>query len=229
LRVHYLQHVPYEGLGSIHPWLKQEESDITSTRFFESPKLPDPNDLDMLIIMGGPMSVRDESEFPWLVEEKQFIRTCIDKKKSVLGICLGAQLIANAMGANVYRNPETEIGWFPIEGLTSFEGKTMCLPLRQMVFHWHSETFDIPDGAHCVARSEGCENQAFQLGKSVIGFQFHLESTPDTVQDLVSHSNTEIIPSKFVQKESSMINDTDKYHNEVNELMNKVLSYLMSL
>ena len=105
----------------------------------------------------------------------------------------------------------------------------MCLPPKQMVFHWHSETFDIPPGAHCVARSEGCENQAFQLGPSVIGFQFHLESTPELVEELISNCRDDIVPSKFVQTESSIINDTHKYHKEVNELMNKVLSYLMSI
>lgn len=229
LRAHYLQHVPYEEPGSILPWLRSNEYEITKTRLFESSIFPDPNELDILIIMGGPMSVNDESEYPWLVDEKNFIKHCIKKEKSVLGICLGAQLIASALGARVYQNPVTEMGWFPIEGLTSFEGQTMCLPPNQMVFHWHSETFDIPQSAHCIARSEGCENQAFQLGKSVIGLQFHLESTPDTVEELISRSKDKIVPSKYVQSKSTMIDDTHKYHKEVNELMKKVLSYLSSL
>jgi GMP synthase-like glutamine amidotransferase len=132
------------------------------------------------------------------------------------------------MGARVYPNLEKEIGWFPIEGLNLEEGKTFCFPTIQKVFHWHGETFDIPQGAYHLARSEACANQAFQIGRSVMGLQFHLESTPETVQEIVSHSRAEIIPSKFVQSESSIIADTFNNYREVNELMIKVLSYLRS-
>lgn len=110
MRAHYFQHVPFEGLGSIAPWLAAAGFEITSTRFFVSTELPDLNDIDLLVVMGGPMSVNDEAKLPWLVPEKRFIREAIKAGKPVLGICLGAQLIAGAAGTRIYRNPVKEIG-----------------------------------------------------------------------------------------------------------------------
>ena len=113
MKAHYLQHVPFEGLGSIETWLQSIRAAVSVTKFFEDPTLPDPDNLDLLVVMGGPMSVNDEQKFPWLAAEKEFIRKAIEKDKAVIGICLGAQLIAGAMGAAVYPNKEKEIGWFP--------------------------------------------------------------------------------------------------------------------
>ena len=128
MRAHYFQHVPFEGLGSIEPWLQKAGYEITSTRFYESTELPDLKTIEVLIVMGGPMSVNDEDKFPWLVAEKQFIRDAIAKRKPVLGICLGAQLIASTLGAIVYSNQEKEIGWFPICGITSNDLSSFHFP-----------------------------------------------------------------------------------------------------
>ena len=226
MRAHYLQHVPFEGLGIIEPWLQAKGYDITSTRFYEPAKLPDWSDVDFLIVMGGPMSVNDESEFPWLVDEKQFIRSCIEQKKSVLGICLGAQLIASSMGARIYPNPAKEIGWFPVEGIPAPDARSFGFPPSQEVFHWHGETFDLPSGAYHLARSEGCENQAFQFGSSVIGIQFHLEATPESVREIVSHCRSELIPSKYVQSESVIRAAAPEKYEAINKLMVKMLYYL---
>ncbi len=226
MRAHYLQHVPFEGPGIIEPWLKAEGYEITSTRFYDSTLLPDWTEVDLLIIMGGPMSVNDESEYPWLGEEKKFIRSCVEKEVSVLGICLGAQLIASSMGARVYPNSVKEIGWFPVEEMPAADGRAFCFPPSQEVFHWHGETFDLPSGAYHLARSTGCENQAFQLGRSVIGVQFHLESTPESVQELVSHCRAELIPSKYVQSEPAILAAAPEKYDAINKLMVKILCYL---
>lgn len=119
MRAHYLQHVPFEGLGSIEAWLHEAGYSIGVTRLFEGDAFPDPDDLDLLIVMGGPMSVNDEHRYPWLIQEKAFIRAAIDAGVAVLGVCLGAQLIASAHGAPVYPNHAAEIGWFPIEGVAN--------------------------------------------------------------------------------------------------------------
>lgn len=226
MRAHYLQHVPFEGPGMIESWLRSKGYEITNTRFFESNTLPDPGDVDFLIVMGGPMSVNDESDFPWLVEEKQFVRRCVDSGKPVLGVCLGAQLIASSMGARVYPNREKEIGWFPIEGIRPSDHEAFRFPSSLDVFHWHGETFDLPSGARHLARSIACENQAFQIGTSVIGIQFHLETTPESVREMVSHGRAELIPATYVQSEETILSARSEPYRACNRVMEKVLHYL---
>lgn len=226
MRTHYLQHVPFESLGSIEPWLKAQGHEITSTRFFESSQLPDPEEVDFLIVLGGPMSANDEDRLPWLVAEKAFIRECIRRRKRVLGICLGAQLIASAMGAGVYANRVKEIGWFPVQGVPTQQESAFRFPAVFSAFHWHGETFDLPPGAVQIARTDGCENQAFQIGKFVIGLQFHLEMTPDSVKEIVTHCRTEIVPSVYVQSEAAILGVSPTKYHEINELMAKILSFL---
>ena len=227
MRAHYLQHVPFEGLGSIGPWLRAAGYAVTSTRFFESTGLPAPDEIDLLIAMGGPMSVNDEAEHPWLVPEKRLIRDCVQTGKAVLGVCLGAQLIASAMGARVHRHHTREIGWFPIQALRSKGGSTFRFPPSVDVFHWHGETFDLPSGATLLARSEACENQAFQLGRSVMGLQFHLETTPEAARDIVAHCRDELVPAKYVQSEAAILSASPETYRRVNGLMAEVLSHVL--
>jgi GMP synthase-like glutamine amidotransferase len=139
MHAHFFQHVPFEGIGNIEPWLITKGYEITSTQFYISSQLPDYKKVDLLIIMGGPMSVNDEDKFPWLVAEKQFIRNCVEGGKPVLGICLGSQLIANALGAKVYRNREREIGWFAVQGTEPPNVTTFRFPATFEVFHWHGD------------------------------------------------------------------------------------------
>ncbi len=113
MKVHVLQHVPFEGLGSIDPWLASRGAEVAYTRFFQNDPLPSPGSMDLLVVMGGPMSVNDEGELAWLAPEKRFVRDAVESGVPVLGICLGAQLIASALGACVYPNRVKEIGWFP--------------------------------------------------------------------------------------------------------------------
>jgi GMP synthase-like glutamine amidotransferase len=193
MRAHYLQHVPFEGLGSIEPWLKRFGYEISHTPFFESGELPDINELALLIVMGGPMSVNDESRFPWLLKEKRFIRLAIEQRKPVLGVCLGV----------------------------------FSFPPSINVFHWHGETFDLPPDAVRIARSEGCENQGFQLGSSAIGLQFHLEMTSDSVRDIITHCRDELRPSKYVQSEAHILGVAPENYQAINALMDEVLSFLV--
>lgn len=200
MRLHYFQHVPFEGLAGIERWAVKEGLQISRTRFFEDDPLPKLEDIDLLVIVGGPMSVNDERDYPWLADEKHFIDRAIRAGKPVLGICLGAQMIASVLGAKVYRNKEKEIGWFPVE-LTK-AGRESCLRVigkRRTVFHWHGETFDLPSGARHLAKSAVCRNQAFQYGDSVIGLQFHLEMTPQSLKAIIRHCRKEILPARFIQ------------------------------
>lgn len=226
MRAHYFQHVPFEGLGSIEPWLESNGYTLTHTRFFESADLPDPEAIDLLVVMGGPMSVNDEDQYPWLAMEKQYVRKIIASGKSVLGICLGAQIIASAMGAKVFPNPEKEIGWFPVQTAAAADGPVFNFPPSEIVFHWHGETFDLPPGAIRLARSEGCENQAFQLGERVVGLQFHLETTPKSAKDIVLNCREELVPSKYVQTEEEILSASSSRYQSINNLMGRILSFL---
>ena len=226
MRAHYLQHVPFEGLGSIEPWLHTAGYAITDTRLFESTRLPDLEEFDLLVVMGGPMSVNDESGYSWLAHEKSFIRSAIDADKSILGICLGAQLIASSLGARVYPNRHKEIGWFPVQGIPPSGNSVFGFPPSLEVFHWHGETFELPPGAVRLARSKGCENQAFQIGKSVIGLQFHLETTPQSAEDIVSNCRGELVPSQYVQTEADMLAAKPEKYQSINQVMQRILSFL---
>ncbi len=226
MHAHYFQHVPFEGLGSIESWLEKAGYRITSTKFFESDDLPDTNTIDLLVVMGGPMSVNDEDMFPWLAREKQFICDMIGSGKPVLGICLGAQLIASAMGAKVYRNPVKEIGWYPINGVSLTDRSIFSFPASMEVFHWHGETFDLPAGAIRLAGSKGCENQAFQIGRSAIGLQFHLETTPESAGKMVFHCRDELIPSQYVQTEEEIFSVKPENYQTINRMMDNILTFL---
>lgn len=227
MRAHYLQHVPFEGLGSIEPWLLAAGYSISCTPFFQSTNLPELTEVDLLTVMGGPMSVNDEREHPWLAIEKDYVRKAIEADKPVLGVCLGAQLIASASGSKVYPNPVKEIGWFPIENVPTQSENVFRFPDSVNVFHWHGETFDLPDEAVRLARSDGCENQAFQLGSSVIGIQFHLETTPAAAETLVSNCRNEIVPGKYVQSEDDILAASQAHCNTINALMDDVLTFLV--
>lgn len=228
MRAHFFQHVPFEGLGSIGPWLASRGASVTGTRFFEESTLPPVKDVDLLIVMGGPMSANDESVYPWLKDEKCFINEAITRDKTVLGVCLGAQLIASAMGARVYPNSEKEIGWFPIHSVATPGAKgAFQFPKESVVFHWHGETFDLPSGATRLTRSQACENQAFQLGHNVIGLQFHLETTPQGATDLVAKCRHELIPARFVQSEEIILSAPAERYAAINALMDDVLSFLV--
>ena len=226
MRAHVLQHVSFEGLGSIAAWLSQRGAGTSSTRFFESDPLPALDDVDLLIILGGPMSVNDEEQLPWLREEKAFIARAVASGKAVLGICLGAQLIASALGSRVYPGSEKEIGWWPIAGESAPPG-AFAFPATATVFHWHGETFDLPAGALRLASSAACKNQAFQTGARTIGLQFHLETTDESAGEIIGHCAHELIPGRYIQTEEALRSAPEANYAVINALMRKVLEYLV--
>lgn len=225
MRAHVLLHVPFEDIGSIALWLAERSAEVSYTRFFENAALPSFSGIDLIIVMGGPMSVNDESTLSWLQPEKLFVREAVEKGLPVLGVCFGAQLIASALGARVYRNTQKEIGWFPIEATPSVPN-VFRFPDICPVFHWHGETFDLPSGAARLAKSAACENQAFQIGERVIGLQFHLETTPESARSILDNCSHELTPGPFIQTEAELRRIKSADYTEINCLMNEVLSYI---
>ena len=201
MKLHWLQHVPFEGLGTIEEWASAQGAELSRTRLFAGEQLPEIRTVDWLIVMGGPMGIHDHGEYPWLVEEKEFIKAAIDAGKTVLGICLGAQLITDVLGAKVYAGPQKEIGWFPIR--RSAEAPEL-LPEELTVFHWHGDTFEIPAGATRLASSEACANQGFIYNDRVVGLQFHLETTPASMEALVENCGIELIDAPGIQPADQM-------------------------
>ncbi len=188
MRAIAFRHVPFEGAGHIESILAARGIGLEyADLYVPGASSPDISDAAGLVILGGPMSVNDS--LPWLREEERLIGQAIARNQPVLGICLGAQLIAKSLGAKVYRNREKEIGWFDIhftaDGLADplFGG----LPASETVFHWHGETFDLPSGALLLASSKACRRQGYRVGERVYGLQFHLEVTPEMIADWCTH------------------------------------------
>ncbi|MFT3749698.1 MAG: type 1 glutamine amidotransferase [Agriterribacter sp.] len=225
LRIHYFQHVPFEDLGYIETWCRDKRYLLTATKWFESGNLPELADIDWLIVMGGPMGVYDNEAYKWLDTEKAFIKQCIDADKMVIGICLGAQLIAAALGAKVYPNTEKEIGWFPVQ-LTE-KGKRSSwfndFPGTFTVLHWHGDTFDLPEEAELLVKTNVCINQAFAYQSNVLALQFHFETTKQSLSNMIHHCRHELVKSDFIQTEGALENGA-RYIPAANNLLEMILS-----
>lgn len=207
MRVRVLQHVPFEGPAALAPVLRDAGHELAVSRLDAGDPLPALADFDWLVVLGGPMSVHDEAEHAWLAPEKRLVRAAVEGGRRVLGVCLGAQLIAASLGAAVTRNPEREIGWFPVERAPGAERSPLgrALPARFPAFHWHGETFAPPPGALRLAASEACAEQAFAIGERVLGLQFHVETTPEAAKALVEHCADELAPARWVQDASAIL------------------------
>lgn len=173
-----LRHEPFEHLGYFEDVLRDRK---ISFIYSDLGEIPDLGAHHGLIVMGGPQSANDQE----MALELHFIQHALDAKTPVLGICLGAQLIAKALGADVYRNPEREIGWAPVHltDAAATDPVVGRLSSPTMFFHWHAETFMLPPGAVSLAYSDKCRQQAFRFRDTVYGIQFHPEITPEMIVD----------------------------------------------
>ncbi|MBN2510761.1 MAG: amidotransferase [Spirochaetales bacterium] len=220
-RVGICTHVPFEGPGMIRDILIEKGFTLDPVPLWDNAPVPDPSSFDLLVVMGGPMGAGDEDRYPWLGHEKRCIRGAVDSGKKVLGVCLGAQLIASALGSAVYRHHEKEIGWFPVKATPA--GIALGLPAEYETFHWHGDTFDIPEGAELMASSEACKNQGFILGDQVLAFQFHPEVTREAVQAFTQACAGELVPSRFVQTADQLLKPGPDRYLEHEQVLRRVM------
>ncbi|HEY4108696.1 type 1 glutamine amidotransferase [Puia sp.] len=229
MNVQVLQHVPFEGPGSIADWCIAGGHVLHITPLYlPEAILPEMNTIDLLVIMGGPMNVYDDAVFPWLAAEKEFIRAYLQAGKPVLGICLGAQLLALCSGVNVGRARHSEIGWFPAHATRAAEAFPWFHSLfadEPVLFHWHGDRFEIPAGAENLVSTKANDNQAFILADGlVIGLQFHPEITPVLLEQMVAEGRDELGGGGFVQSAETIVGSAE--YRDAGMVMHGVLEYL---
>lgn len=237
LRVHYFQHIAGEGFGSCYDYLKAHQAKITATEFFALPvdlpleleALPDIDEVDLLIIMGGTMSVNDEANYPWLKLEKRWLRRYLSAGKPAIGLCLGGQLIANALGASVSRNQYQELGWMDVGRVSHIPENYFQIPEKINIMQWHSETFEIPRGGVRLAQNNVCQNQMYQIGRNVLGFQFHPEMTPHALQLLIENEeDSAVFNGEYVQPIAELKKTIKSKFEQGNQLLNRAIEYVVN-
>jgi len=216
-RLHIFQHVAFENAEHIAVWAERQGFAISVTRWYAGEHAPSANDIDWLVIMGGPMNIYEHRRHPWLIEEKGFISEAIRLKKKIIGVCLGAQLIADRLGALVYQNLHKEIGWFPLQWSPLATAKVPNLPGNSVVFHWHGDTFDLPVDSERIASTAVCLNQGFTHHNHIVAFQFHIESTGDSTKAICENCRDELVSGKYIQSERDIL--TDKSHFAANHAL----------
>lgn len=220
------QHDPFEDLGLFAEVLQRCRTDFHIIRFFHG-ETPDQewDRVRALIILGGPMSVGDEDLFPFLRWEKTIIRAAIEDNVPMLGICLGAQLIASALGQSVYRGPVKEFGWYPVSITPHGQVDSLLgyLPEKPIVFQWHGDGFDLPAGALRLASSVDYENQAFRVGKKIYGLQFHLEVTPRMIERWIDERSKDLAQVPYISSDK-LIADTQNYFPTLKYYAQRVLT-----
>ncbi|MBN2130066.1 MAG: type 1 glutamine amidotransferase [Sedimentisphaerales bacterium] len=200
MRLHWLGHVPFEDAANIGAWAEQHGHTVTATRLYADEPLPGVREIDALAIMGGPMNVYQHRRYPWLLAEKRFIEQALRAEIPIIGVCLGAQLVADVLGAKVSENNQIEIGWFPVRMTDAVDPALLGGPPAAFTaFHWHGDTFEIPAGATRLAESDACPHQAFAYGPSVLALQFHLEYSADSIAQMLTHCGEELIDAPFIQ------------------------------
>jgi GMP synthase-like glutamine amidotransferase len=228
MNIHYIQHESYEEPGIISRWADEQGHSISGTHVYRNAAFPPQDTFDWLVIMGGSMNVYEEDRFPWLKEEKAFIRQTVDAGKTVLGICLGSQLLAAVLGGVVTKNPYKEIGWFPLSFYPRIRSHTLFsfLPENPVSFQWHGDTFStLPAGAVPLAESAACGNQGFMFEDRIFAFQFHWECTQQDLEGVVKMCHDELAPAPYVQSGGDILGHPERAR-ENNRWMKEFLSRL---
>jgi GMP synthase-like glutamine amidotransferase len=226
MKVHWFQHVEFEGLGLIESWLRARCHELSTTRWWAGEVAgAEAEAAEWLIVMGGPMNIYQHRDHPWLIAEKAAISAAVARGARVLGVCLGAQLIADVLGGKVMQNAEREIGWWPVRAVAEGAASRYVFPPEATVLHWHGDTFTLPPGAVRLAASEGCAQQAFAVGERVLGLQFHLEMGAAAVTAIASACADELTPARrWVQSAETITNGAYEHAQAASKLLAKLLA-----
>jgi GMP synthase-like glutamine amidotransferase len=226
MKIHCLQHVPFETPARIATWADQNGHDLTTCHVYQEP-IGIPEDSDWVIAMGGPMSVHEESEYPWLLAEKRAIEWAMESGKTVIGICLGAQIIAQVMGADVRPNDHLEIGWYPVQLTDAGRVHPVShdLPHQFDAFHWHGELFDVPTGAVGLGATDVTPAQMFAVENCIVGLQFHLEMDDTGIAALIEHCERDLVPGPHTQGRAAMLNQNIRLQS-AHKTLDSILSHL---
>lgn len=224
MKIHCLQHSHLGGEIYLPIWAAEKGHEWVTSIVPASQSLPDPEDLDCLVVLGGPMSAWDEGKHPWLAAEKRLLESLIEAEKPILGICLGAQLLAGVLGARTYAGEHKEIGWQRVEATLESRSHPVgvALPDAFETFLWHGDSFDIPHGATHIARSAAFESQAFVWNR-VLALQFHLEVQPDWVQRIAARDAGELVASEYVQSRDAVLGQPMDLYRANNAIMERLL------
>jgi GMP synthase-like glutamine amidotransferase len=218
-----IQHAATEGPGTIAPALRRFGLETHYVRIFKDERVPrEVEGYHALIVLGGPMGVYEEAKYPFITDELYLVEKTLKAGLPLLGICLGAQVLAAAAGARVYRGRKKEIGWYPVRLTTEGQGDMLFLGLPEElnVFHWHGDTFDVPPGGTNLASSELYTNQLLRVGKNAYGIQFHLEVTSAMIREWIEMSGKEIktlkmYPERIIKESTDNINSLHRYSEAV--------------
>lgn len=229
MNIHFIQHVPFLGPGIIKVWAEARDSCISFTRLFDKEKLPDSSSLDALVILGGDLNISGAELTSTQIREKKFIRRCIQQNKLVLGINLGARLIASVLGGRIMPNKIKKIGWYLVNWNSNACRHPMFnfLPFRHLVLYWHKDTYELPSGAVSLAGSSHCRNQAFMYGQNVLALQFHLELDYKGLEQLiVNHKGDLKERGAHIQSAEHMLSRLE-YLDSSNRMLTRLLDQFL--
>jgi len=201
MRVHFISHAVFESLGAIEKWVRDRDFQLTGSMPYKGEVLPDIKDIDFLCILGGPQSSTKIEKFPYLQDEINYIKQALDQDKYVFGVCLGAQLIGEALGAKTEQSPTKEVGVYPVTLTESGQADQLFdgFPKSFDVSHWHYDMPGIADGVEILAESKGCPRQAYRYGKKVVGTQCHFEFTLQSALRLIKNCPEDLSPGEYTQ------------------------------
>ena len=223
MNIAVLQHAAYEGPGEIAAWATARGHSVNVHHLYRGDSLPHPDDFDLLVVMGGEMNIYQYRDWPWLKPESAFIKSTLAQDKRIIGICLGAQLIADALGARVVQNADYELGWLPVTWTDEARANLNGLPTSSTVLHWHGDTFALPEGATRLAVSEGCPEQGFLIPNKCLALQFHLEVDPSLVKQFVG-SQSEWPHGPYVQTADEILTQAAYHCNQNRPLLHSLLN-----